>query len=61
MGRRDIPLLVTEEEAMDMFDVSAEQVRELTPVGTLFNPKEPGVALYNTREIQEIERRSKKS
>lgn len=58
MGRRDIPLLVTEEEAVDMFDVSAEQVRELTPVGTLFNPKQPGVALYNTEEVQEIERRS---
>lgn len=58
MGRRDIPLLVTEEEAVDMFDVSAEQVKELSPAGTLFNPKQPGVALYNTEEVQEIERRS---
>lgn len=58
MGRRDIPLLVTEEEAVEMFNVSAEQVRELTPTGTLFNPKQPGVALYNTKEVQEIERRS---
>lgn len=58
MGRRDIPLLVTEEEAVEMFNVSAEQIRELSPVGTLFNPKQLGVALYNTKEVQEIERRS---
>ena len=59
MGRRDIPLLVTEEEAVDMFDVSAKQVKKLSPVGTLFNPKKPGVALYNTQEVKEIERPSK--
>lgn len=59
MDRRDIPLLVTEDEAVDMFDVSAEQVKKLSPAGTLFNPKKQGVALYNTEEVQEIERRSK--
>lgn len=58
MGRRNIPLLVTEEEAVSMFNVSAEQVRELSTAGTLFNPKQPGVALYNIEEVREIERRS---
>lgn len=58
MGRRDIPLLVTEDEAVVMFGVSPEQVKDLNPVGTLFNPKKPGIPLYNTEEVQEIERRS---
>lgn len=61
MGRRDIPLLVTEDEAVDLFKVKPSQVKTLTPVGTLFNPKKPGIPLYNTKEVQEIERRSNKS
>lgn len=58
MGRRDIPLLVTEDEAVELFKVKPSQVQTLAPVGTLFNPKQPGIPLYNTKEVQEIERRS---
>lgn len=58
MGRRDIPLLVTVEEAAEMFQVTPAQVEKLKPVGTMFNPNKPGIALYSTKEIQEIERRS---
>ena len=58
MGRRDIPFLITKEEAVEFFDVDIDEVEKLSPVGTLFNPKQPGVALYASREVQEIARRS---
>ena len=61
MGRRDVPLLLTLEEAVDLYQVTEKQVKSLSPAGMSYTPKKKGVPLYSTKEVQDIERSSKQS